>query len=46
MSIRTVDRPADTGRWHSGQAAELINGTVGIVVCFALVCLFLIVMAH
>ena len=46
MSMRTADRQADGGRWHKGQAAELLNGTVGIAVCFALVCLFLIAMAR
>ena len=46
MSLRTVDRQADAGRWHKGQAAELVNGTIGIAVCFALVCLFLIAMAR
>lgn len=46
MSMRTVDRPAGAGRWHSGQAVELVNGTIGIAVCFALVCLFLIAMAR
>jgi hypothetical protein len=46
MSMRTADRQADSSRWHKGQSAELVNGTIGIVVCFALVCLFLIAMAR
>jgi hypothetical protein len=46
MSMRTVDRRAADNRWHKGQAAELVNGTIGIAVCFALVCLFLIAMAR
>ena len=46
MSMRTVEKPGGSGQWHKEQAAELVNGTVGFAVCFALVCLFLIAMAR
>ncbi len=46
MSMRTAERQTADGRWHKGQAAELLNGTIGIATCFALVCLFLMVMAR
>lgn len=45
MSMRTVDRPDAPGEWDRSQSAELINGTLGIVLGFGLVCLFLLVMA-
>jgi hypothetical protein len=46
MSMRTVDRPHAPGDWDRSQSADLVNGTLGIVACFGLVCLFLMAMAH
>ena len=46
MSMRTAERPEAPGHWDSSQSAELLNGTLGLVVCFGLVCLFLVAMAH
>lgn len=46
MSMRTAERPDAPGEWDHGQAADLVNGTLGIAVCFGLVCLFLMAMAY
>ena len=46
MSMRTVERPGTSGDWDRGQSSDLVSGTLGLVVCFALVCLFLMAMAH
>jgi len=46
MSMRTLDRPTEPGKWHVGQSTELVNGTIGIVVVFGLVVLFLMAMMH
>lgn len=46
MSIRAIERPTEPGHWDRSQSADLINGTLGIVACFALVCLFLLAMLN
>jgi hypothetical protein len=46
MSMRTVERPAAPGAWDDNQSSDLVSGTFVIVVCFGLVCLFLIAMAN
>ena len=46
MSLRTIEREPAPGHWDRSQAADLINGTVGIAACFALICLFLVAMSH
>lgn len=46
MSMRTVERPAAPGDWDGSQSSDLVSGTFVIAVCFGLVCLFLIAMAH
>ena len=46
MSMRTLDRPRAPGKWHAGQSTKLVNGTIGIVVVFGLVVLFLMAMTH
>ena len=46
MSMRTVDQTSVPGAWDNGQSSDLTSGTFVIAVCFGLVCLFLIAMAH
>jgi hypothetical protein len=45
MSMRTADRPDAPGEWDRSQSTDLVNGTLGIVICFGLICLFLMAMA-
>jgi len=44
MSMRTVEKPYGAEEWHRGQSSELLKGTIGLTLSFALFCLFLIVM--
>lgn len=46
MSMRTIERQDGSDNWNRSQSAELVNGTLGIVACFVLVCLFLMAMVH
>ena len=46
MSMRTVDHSDAPREWDNGQSSDLTSGTFVIAVCFGLVCLFLIAMAH
>jgi len=46
MSMRTADRPTQPGDWNTAQSSDLVSGTLGLVACFGLVCLFLMAMAH
>lgn len=46
MSMRAIERSGEPGHWDRNQSAELASGTLGIVACFALVCLFLMAMLH
>lgn len=46
MSMRTVDHSDAPRPWNDSQSSDLASGTFVIVVCFGLVCLFLIAMAH
>jgi hypothetical protein len=46
MSMRTIERPSAPGEWDTSQNSDLVSGTFVIAVCFGLVCLFLIAMAH
>jgi hypothetical protein len=44
MSMRAIERPTEPGHWDRSQSSDLLNGTLGIVACFALVCLFVMAM--
>ena len=44
MSMRIVEKPSGADQWHRGQASELLKGTIGLTLSFALFCLFLIAM--
>jgi len=46
MSTRTVDQSGAPGEWDNSQSSDLVSGTFVIAVCFGLVCLVLIAMAH
>lgn len=44
MSMRAIERTSGPGQWDRSQSADLLNGTLGIVASFGLVCLFLLAM--